>query len=79
MSNTFASRDRDTWGILKLSETIYHSHVPPSNKEIYFHQNKDRAFEKAFFVTHEDIFNVFSTEDAYEDMFITVWEKAFSK
>lgn len=79
MSNTFTSRD--TWGILKLSETIYHSHVPSTNSisYIYPRKNKDRAFEKAFLVTHADIFNVFSKDDAYDDIFEKVWEKAFSK
>lgn len=80
MSNTIASRD--VWGILKLSETIFHSHMPPpSSRDTQIHlkqnQNKDRAFEKAFFVTHADIFNVFA-EDAYDDMFETIWENTFS-
>lgn len=77
MSNTFTSRD--TWGILKLSETIYHSHVPSPRNHTYSHINKDRYFEKAFFVTHADIFNVLSADDAYDDIFETVWEQSFLK
>lgn len=80
MSNTVASKD--SWGILKLSETIFHSHMPPPSfrethvQVVHSKQNKDRVFEKAFFVTHADIFNVFA-DDAYDDMFETIWENSF--
>ncbi len=76
MSNTFTSRD--TWEILKLSGDISQSHKSNPNRAIHFKRHKDRTFEKAFFVTHADIFDVFS-DDAYDGIFEKVWEKAFLK
>lgn len=59
MSNTFTAKD--TWGILKLSQMDHHFLEPTStsNKDNYPKQNRDRVFEKALFVTHADIFNVY--------------------
>lgn len=76
MSNTFTSRD--TWEILKLSGDISQSPNSTPNRAIHCKKQKDRTFEKAFFVTHADIFDVFS-DDAYDDIFDKVWEKAFLK
>lgn len=71
------SMSRDAWGILKLSEGVYHIPEALNTKSNSFKQSNDHCFQKAFLVTHEDIFNAFAAEDAYDVMYETLWEKVF--